>query len=209
MKPFLHARSGEKDPFLDSIIACITSIDCAKHFANHLGKSQREQAPLVQAFQQTLASSLAVTFPESVGHWNICQTELAKMPSIFSESWRKLWLWLNWTNTAQIKSQRNLYRGPQYSKAQKFTTFHCAIPELTAWIFQNALNTLAIARTSANKWVMHMPASSFKRHNSSLSPRLNAFKNQADAAIDTSMPELTNLSFVGVRLKSSVTSITP
>jgi hypothetical protein len=63
MNPFLYARSVENDPFLDSIIACITSIDCETHFANHLGKSQREQAALVQIFQKILACSLAVTFP--------------------------------------------------------------------------------------------------------------------------------------------------
>jgi len=69
MKPILYAKSADNDPFLHSIIACITLIDCAKYFANHLGKSQREQGPLVQAFQQALARSLAITFPNII--WSL------------------------------------------------------------------------------------------------------------------------------------------
>lgn len=64
MKPVLHTKSGNDDSFLESIVTCIASVDCTEHFAKHLGKPQSEQAPFVRAFQQSLASNLAKTFPE-------------------------------------------------------------------------------------------------------------------------------------------------
>lgn len=73
MKPVVRKKSIDDDPFLESLVVCINSINCAEHFTHHLGRSQREQGPVVQTFQQVLGRTLAATFPEmswSLEHQN-------------------------------------------------------------------------------------------------------------------------------------------
>ena len=63
MKPVLQMKSADNDGFLESLIACITSLNCASHFADHLGRQQTEQAAIVQRFQFALRTALASAFP--------------------------------------------------------------------------------------------------------------------------------------------------
>lgn len=64
MKPELHVASDASDPLLGALVACIESISCIEHFTDHLERNQREQASIVQRFQEAAAMRLAADFRE-------------------------------------------------------------------------------------------------------------------------------------------------
>jgi hypothetical protein len=64
MKPILHVASDPNDPVLKELAACIGSIECAEHFVDNLGKTQREQALVVRRFQNALTVTLAAALPQ-------------------------------------------------------------------------------------------------------------------------------------------------
>jgi hypothetical protein len=63
MKPFVFIKSEENDVFMESLIACITCVDCDRHFSDHLAKDQSEQRAIVRDFQNLLRDILKANFP--------------------------------------------------------------------------------------------------------------------------------------------------
>ena len=62
MKPALLHQTDDQ-PILRSIVSCLTSIDCSKHFSEHIGKSQPEQKSIVSGFQGLARSALQLAMP--------------------------------------------------------------------------------------------------------------------------------------------------
>jgi hypothetical protein len=50
---------SSNDEVLQSIVACISGIECSRFFSDHLGKSQSEQSSIVRSFQELAKSELA------------------------------------------------------------------------------------------------------------------------------------------------------
>jgi hypothetical protein len=65
----LHTKSADDDALLNSLIVCIAAINCAEHFASHIGQVQNEQTTIVRHFQKTLGRVLASAFPDMT--WSI------------------------------------------------------------------------------------------------------------------------------------------
>lgn len=63
MKPALLHQIDDQ-PILREIVSCLTSIDCSKHFSEHIGKSQPEQKTIVSEFQGFARSALQLAMPE-------------------------------------------------------------------------------------------------------------------------------------------------
>jgi len=63
MRPVLRTKSADNDSLLESLISCITALNCASHFGNHLGRLQTEQATIVRSFQYALRNALAHALP--------------------------------------------------------------------------------------------------------------------------------------------------
>jgi hypothetical protein len=68
MKPELLIKSDD-DTVLNSIISCISSIECSKYFSSHLGKSQPDQRSIVAEFQMLTKSLLVAAMPNIA--WSI------------------------------------------------------------------------------------------------------------------------------------------
>ena len=63
MRPVLRTKSADNDSLLESLISCISALNCADHFAHHLERSQTEQATIISGFQYAFRDALALAFP--------------------------------------------------------------------------------------------------------------------------------------------------
>ena len=55
---------SDQDAFLQSLVACVATVECATYFSNHLGAMQHEQRDIVSRFQAALLEHLRSAFED-------------------------------------------------------------------------------------------------------------------------------------------------